>query len=95
ILGQFTSGVNAQGYLSQFTSSVDLSNGVGQTGIVALDLSKTVYRVYHNVVNSSKIAPQLTINAPVGQTSQISPVAYTNNTDTYFDIVLDDAPPIP
>lgn len=95
ILGQFTSGVNAQGYLSQFTSSVDLSNGVGQTGIVSLDLSKTVYRVYHNVVNSSKIAPQLTINAPIGQTSQISPVAYTNNTDTYFDIVLDDAPPVP
>lgn len=95
ILNQFTSGVNSVGKLAAFTSSTDILNGIGQTGLVNLNLSSTTYRVYHNVVNSSKIAPQLTLNAPNGQQSHMTVVSYANATDTYFDIVLNDTMPVP
>lgn len=95
ILSQFTSGTNAQGTLSKFTSAIDITNGVGQTGIVNLNLSSTTYRVYHNVVNSSKIAPQLTLNAPQGSSSYATVVSYANSTDTYFDIVINEILPTP
>lgn len=95
ILNQFTSGVNSVGKLAAFTSSTDILNGIGQTGLVNLNLSATIYRVYHNVVNSSKIAPQLTLNAPNGQQSHMTVVSYANATDTYFDIVLNDVVPVP
>lgn len=95
ILNQFTSGVNATGNLSKFTTEIDPLNGVGQTGLVNLNLSDVSYRVYHNVVNSSKIAPQLTLNAPNGQQSHYTPISYANSTDTYFDILLNDTMPEP
>lgn len=91
ILSQFTSGVNSTGLLSQFTSSVDSYYGIGQTGTVFLNLTDNVYRVTHNVVNSSKISPQLTIHVPYGEAS-IGTVSFINATDTYFDIVIDDPP---
>ena len=69
ILSQFTSGVNSTGNLSQFTSSVDPYYGIGQTGTVLLNLTDNVYRVNHNVVNSSKISPQLTVHVPYGEAS--------------------------
>lgn len=93
ILGQFTSGVNATGNLSKFTTEIDPLNGIGQTGLVNLNLTDVSYRVYHNVVNSSKIAPQLTLNAPNGQQSHYTPISYANSTDTYFDILLNDVMP--
>lgn len=95
ILSQFTSGTNAQGTLSQFTSAIDPLNGVGQNGIVNLNLTGTTYRVYHNVVDSSKIAPQLTLNAPNGSNSYATVVSYANTTDTYFDIVVNEVLPTP
>lgn len=91
ILSQFTSGVNYTGDLSQFTSSVDPYYGIGQTGNVLLNLTATTYRVTHNVINSSKISPQLTVHVPSGQAS-IGTVSFINSTDTYFDIVIDDPP---
>ena len=87
---QFTSGVNSLGTFSQISSAVDPTNGQPQSGIISLNLTTTVYRVYHNIVDSTKIAPQLTLNAPNGQSSNISVVAYANNNPTYFDIILDD-----
>lgn len=95
ILSQFTSGVNSQGMLSQFTSAIDLSNGVGQTGIINLNQTQTSYRVYHNVINSAKIAPQLTLNAPNGSNSFSTVISYSNSTDTYFDVVINDVMPTP
>lgn len=95
ILSQFTSGTNSQGMLSRFTSAIDLSNGVGQTGIINLNQTQTTYRVYHNVINSAKIAPQLTLNAPNGSNSFSTVVSYSNSTDTYFDVVINDVMPTP
>lgn len=95
ILSQFTSGTNSQGMLSQFTSAIDPMNGVGQTGIVNLNLVDKTYRVYHNVVDSSKVAPQLTLNAPNGSNSYATVVSYDNSTDTYFDIVINETMPTP
>lgn len=95
ILSQFTSGTNSQGTLSQFTSAIDPMNGVGQTGIVNLNLTGTTYRVYHNIVDSSKIAPQLTLNAPNGSNSYATVISYDNSTDTYFDIVINEVLPTP
>ena len=92
---QFTSGVNSLGTFSQISSAVDPTNGQPQSGIISLNLTTTVYRVYHNIVDSTKIAPQLTLNAPNGQSSNISVVAYANNNPTYFDIILDDVVPVP
>lgn len=92
ILTQFTSGVNALGNLSQFTSTVDPNYGISQNGIVYLNQTSSTYRVYHNVVDSSKIAPQLTLNVPSGGAS-IGTVSYINNTDSYFDIVIDSPAP--
>jgi hypothetical protein len=95
ILSQFTSGINSQGMLSQFTSAFDPMNGVGQTGIVNLNVTDKTYRVYHNVVDSSKVAPQLTLNAPNGSNSYATVVSYNNSTDTYFDIVINETMPTP
>lgn len=92
---QFTSGVNSLGTFSQISSAVDPTNGLPQSGIVSLNLTATSYRVFHNIIDSTKIAPQLTLNAPNGQSSSIAVVAYANNNPTYFDIILDDVVPVP
>jgi len=92
---QFTSGVNSLGTFSQISSAVDPTNGLPQSGIVSINLTATSYRVFHNIVDSNKIAPQLTLNAPNGQSSNIAVVAYANNNPTYFDIILDDVVPVP
>lgn len=92
ILTQFTSGVNFSGNLSQFTSTIDPNYGISQNGIVNLNETNSTYRVYHNVIDSTKISPQLTINVPNGGAS-IGTISYINNTDSYFDIVLDSPAP--
>jgi len=67
-------------------------SGVGQTGIVNLNTSSYVYRVNHEVIDSSKLAPIITLNIP-SNNSYIAPISIINRTDYYFDIVLTELPP--
>lgn len=87
------SGVNSNGVI-QLVSNEPPPNypGVGQTGIVNLDTSSYVYRVNHNMIDSSRLAPLLTLNIPTNN-SYIAPVSVNNRTDYYFDIVLTELPP--
>jgi len=87
------SGVNSNGVI-QLVSNEQPPNypGVGQTGIVSLDTSSFVYRVNHNMIDSSRLAPLLTLNIPTNN-SYIAPVSVNNRTDYYFDIVLTELPP--
>jgi hypothetical protein len=88
-----TSGVNSNGQI-QLVSNTPTANypGVGQTGIVQLNSSEYVYRVNHSMIDSSKLAPLVTLNIPTNQ-SYIAPVSVNNRTDYYFDIVLTELPP--
>jgi len=88
-----TSGVNTNGQI-QLVSNTATPNfpGVGQTGIVNLNSTEYVYRVNHNMVDSSKLAPLVTLNIP-SNNSYIAPVSVNNRTDYYFDIVLTELPP--
>lgn len=88
-----TSGVNSNGQI-QLVSNTSSPNfpGVGQSGIVNLNSSEYVYRVNHNMIDSSKLAPLVTLNIP-SNNSYIAPVSVNNRTDYYFDIVLTELPP--
>lgn len=88
-----TSGVNSNGQI-QLVSNTNTPNfpGVGQSGIVNLNSTEYVYRVNHNMIDSSKLAPLVTLNIP-SNNSYIAPVSVNNRTDYYFDIVLTELPP--
>ena len=85
-----TSGVYNAGIIRTFTNTI--SNNEHQTGIVQLNTTQSVYHVNHNMIDSSKVSPIVTLNIPINA-SYISPVSITNRTDFYFDIVLTEIPP--
>lgn len=89
----WTTGVDNNGDI-RLISNTTAPNypGVGQTGIVNLTVSDYVYRVDHKLIDSTKLAPIVTLNIP-SNNSYISPVSVTNRTDYSFDIVLTELPP--
>lgn len=85
-----TSGIYSNGIIKQIVSAS--SDNSSQTGIVQLSNTQSVYRVNHQMIDSSKIAPIVTLNIPANG-YYISPVSVTNRTDFYFDIILTEIPP--
>ena len=85
-----------ENYTSSVESKGTITNSNGgsseQAGIIALDTVTTTYRINHNSIDTSIITPQLTIKVPASN-SEIPVVSFSNNTSTYFDIILDS--PVP
>lgn len=89
----FTSAVDSNGSFSVITSS-DLPNynGVGQYGIVDINLTDYVYRIDHGAIDSSTVSPVISLIVPNGQ-SYIAPISISKRTDNYFEVSLTEVPP--
>lgn len=90
----YSSAVNSNGTFSVINSaSLPNYNGIGQYGIVEINLTDYVYRIDHGAIDSSTISPVISLIVPNGQ-SYISPISITNRTDNYFDVALTEIPPV-
>jgi len=86
----FTSGINFIGDIRTF-NEVPLSGVSTQNGIEPLYIGQNSYLINHDTIDSSKVAPQITLIVPTGG-SEIGPISITNRTNTSFTIVLPDTP---
>lgn len=89
-VSHFTSGVNFIGEIRTF-NEVPLSGVSTQNGIEPLYIGQNSYLINHDTIDSSKVAPQITLIVPTGG-SEIGPISITNRTNTSFTIVLPDTP---
>jgi hypothetical protein len=86
----FTSGVNFIGEIRTFNET-PLSGVSTQNGIEELFLGQNSYLINHDTIDSSKVAPQITLIVPNGG-SEIGPISISNRTNNSFTIVLPDTP---